>query len=457
MRHVILGTFAFLLVGVGLASAQSDDAPKKEPEPAATPKKSADPVAAPKPAGEPLGLPKPVGPVGDAVPPVTEGHHPTFEPAVTAWTRLPPEDRCGPPPGICPNDPCACLPLPERLWFRTDLLIWWLRNDRIEPVVTTGPAIIPPGVLGGTNTAGVGAGRVDHGAFTGVRFTAGGWVDEGRLVGFEGSYFVLGEQVKETFRNTARDRVLARPFFNLNTGTPSSLVISFPGVLTGAVQLRSPTDLDGFELNARLNYWSCRYDRLDALAGIRYLNLDEELRVAATAVSVTGPSLATLDVFRTRNEFYGGQLGADLELQRDCWFITFRGKVALGETHEMLDIAGGQLLSVNGASIPFAGGVLAQTSNIGHFSKDRFSVVPEAALELGYQVMKHVRLTLGYSFLYWNGIIRPGQQPDFMVDVSQNPNLAGPAAPTGQRRPMPLFRETDLWVQGINIGAEIRY
>ena len=62
------------------------------------------------------------------------------------------------------------------------------------------------------------------------------------------------------------------------------------------------------------------------------------------------------------------------------------------------------------------GGILALPSNIGSYSRSVFGVIPEAGLTLGVQPINHVRLTAGYSFLYWNAVARPGDQIDPRVN-----------------------------------------
>jgi hypothetical protein len=443
MRKGFTGSLAGLLVAVGLTVA--DDLPPEK-------------LTAPTPV-----IPQPAvvlaAPVADPPP------HPRFEPAVTQWTRLPPEYRCGPPPGVCPATPCPCDEPPyDRVWFRADYLIWWLRNDRLPVLATTGPAVLPAGVEGGNGTRSVLSGRVDHGAFSGGRFTAGAWLDEDREFGVEASYFVLGEQVQEKFRNTGRDSVLARPFFNVNANAPSSLLVSFPALASGFVRSREPTDFQGFEVNGRVNAYACWDDRVDTLAGVRYLNLDERLTVATQIVNTVaaptlpGATISTIDSYRTRNEFYGGQVGAEVEFRRECWYLHIHGKLGLGDTHQELEITGGSTVTTPTGTFTLPGGVLTQASNIGRISRDHFAVVPEVGIDLGYQVTEHIRVSFGYQFLFWNNVIRPGGQVDPAVDVAQSALLGGGLFPAaGLRRPQVLFKQTDLWVQGLNVTAEVRY
>lgn len=476
MRKGLLAALALLLVA-GLVRAQPEPAslPVGADEPKAT---KEEPREAPKeskgdPKEDKLPAPHPVPGTAKAALPAARlpapsygpDHTPTEMPAyTTSWERLPPGWLLGPPPGICPNHPCPPKPWDaDRVWFRADLLVWWLRNEHSVPLFATGPQTLPV-----RDSERLGLGRVDHGAFPGLRIGIGGWLDDCETYGLEADYLTLARQSFGRLRTTASEPVLERPFINVNTNTLGLLVVGFPGIASGAVRITSPTYFDGFEANARYNVYRCWDNRVDAIAGFRYYNLNEELNVSTASVynastvlppAVSGGgTLRTADGFHTRNQFYGGQIGAVATFQRDEWDLRVRGTVALGDTQQTVNITGGSTFVSTGGTVTTApGGVLAQPSNIGNFTRDRFSVLPEVGIELGYRVCDHVRLSLGYTFLYWNGVARAPSQPDLAVDVAQAPFLAAPTPPTGLNRPTTAFRETDFWAQGIHFAAEIRY
>src|SRR5439155_10872491 len=103
----------------------------------------------------------------------------------------------------------------------------------------------------------------------------------------------------------------------------------------------------------------------------------------------------------------------------------------------------------------FTGGLLAVGPNLGRFTRDKFSVVPEASVKLGYWITPTVKASVGYNVLYWSNVIRPGDQIDRVVDLTFVPN--GPAVPpSGQARPQPLFKQSDLWAHGFQFGLEWR-
>jgi hypothetical protein len=68
-----------------------------------------------------------------------------------------------------------------------------------------------------------------------------------------------------------------------------------------------------------------------------------------------------------------------------------------------------------------------------------------------------VRVFTGYNCMYWSRVVRPGNQIDTTVNLTQVPihpsfgPLVGPAQPT-----VPLT-QTDFWAQGIQFGLELRY
>ncbi len=53
-------------------------------------------------------------------------------------------------------------------------------------------------------------------------------------------------------------------------------------------------------------------------------------------------------------------------------------------------------------------------------------------------------------------MIRPGDQIDPVVDLTNVPN-APAVTPGAPNRPAALFRQSDLWVTGVQFGAEWRW
>src|SRR5262249_15009375 len=110
-----------------------------------------------------------------------------------------------------------------------------------------------------------------------------------------------------------------------------------------------------------------------------------------------------------------------------------------------------------------SGGLLALSSNSGHFERNRFAVVPEAGITVGYQVTDHLKLFAGYNFLFMSNVVRPGDQIDPVLNPHLIPNFikTSPGAAGGNnfpfRRPAFQFHETSFWAQGVTAGLEVKY
>jgi hypothetical protein len=163
------------------------------------------------------------------------------------------------------------------------------------------------------------------------------------------------------------------------------------------------------------------------------------------------------DSFNTQNNFYGGQLGSRFAWKGDRLGLEATVKVALGSTQEIVDIQGNNAQFSGGALTGASpGGLFTQPSNISHTTAYQFGVVPSAELKFSYYFSPWWRAYIGYDFLYWNQVARPGQQVDRNVNLSQSP-LFGAGVLSGPASPAPLVNRSDFWVQGLNLGLEFRF
>ena len=83
-------------------------------------------------------------------------------------------------------------------------------------------------------------------------------------------------------------------------------------------------------------------------------------------------------------------------------------------------------------------------------------VIPSLEVKLSYFFTPRWRLFVGYDFLYWSQVVRPGNQLDRNVNLTQSP-VFGTGVLSGPASPVPLFNRTDFWAQGINLGLEFRF
>jgi hypothetical protein len=387
---------------------------------------------------------------------------------------------------LCLNDGCShgCCDGADNRWYAgAEYLLWWVKGDHVPVLVTTGSnAARAPGAADDPNAMVLfGDSHLGTDARSGGRFTFGYWFGCDHTVALEGVYFFLGQQNDRFSATSFGSPILARPFFDSFTNLPNSEQVANPGRFlglgnpfnipngVGTVTVKHTSDLDGGELNLRTNPWCGPCWHVDLIGGFRTLRLDENLTIRENLlVDTTIPptivngivsrdSIGVLDRFQTWNRFYGGQLGAVGEFRRGDWTFGGSAKIALGSTQETVQIVGANV--IDGVAAP--GGLLAQPGfanypgNIGRFTRDSFSVVPELGLTIGYQINEHWRATLGYNILWWSGVVRPGEQIDGAVDQRL---ITGPApSAASAQHPLFVFRDSTLWAQGMNLGLEYRY
>jgi len=367
-----------------------------------------------------------------------------------------------------------------RGWVGFEYLTWWItRGPVAAPLVTTGnPASPTAGALNDASTHVLFANSgIDFGAMPGGRLSAGYWIDCDATCGLEASGFVLAKQTKSF--NAASDAsgnpLLGIPF-ETASGVPSVYLISSPAVpQTGSVSAVATSQLWGFDCLAAWNLHRDCTCSLDVLAGFRYFDLNENLVLSASTSANPTPTTVNAGDFRlqttttsqgsgfnalgTRNQFYGGEIGARAGYHEGCWSAEILALLALGSTEQTLNTAGSltttttttKALVTRGppsrvirsmtttTTTTTAGDVFLNSNSIGHFEDSSFSVIPQVGVKLGYDVTSHIRATVGYDVLFWDNVERPGNQ------------ISGVS---GQG---PLHNLSSLWAQGVSVGLELHW
>jgi hypothetical protein len=374
----------------------------------------------------------------------------------------------------CCNTICCdpCCPQRGRLYGSFEYLLWWISPASAPPLLTTGPASQPSngqiGALGFPGNAPIFGGPLDYGTFSGGRLTFGYWFDPCETWAVEGRFFFLGQNNLQFSAGSPGLPVVARPFFNLNQNVSAAELTAAPGIAAGEAIANSASQLWGAELNLRKNCCCWCWGRWDVFGGFRFLDLTESLTVNENVIALAnsmsfsniapGSMVFDFDSFRTENQFYGGQLGTELELRAGKWFTDLRGAVAVGDMHQIVEINGAEAVFPPNGGVQFSqGGLLALPSNIGRFTRERFAVVPELGINVGYAFTENCRVFVGYTALYASNVVRPGDQIDTTLNVSQIPHIGQPPPPNAQVRPLLPFKSTDLWAHGVNFGLELRY
>jgi Putative beta barrel porin-7 (BBP7) len=511
MKRVLVGVAFWLLLSAGKADELQWRPAISPARPAATlgtPTASlGQPIAAPEPTSAlrpaaAFGQPIPVvrgqspdaklSPFGDgpdapkAVPKAEVTESPGVKNPPAAAAPAPQTLPAYPMPAVAwPCDPPLIDPMrsagpfagdPGRFYASAEYLLWWTRAAPAPVLLTVGPAGTD-GILGQPGVVPLfGGAPLEPTARSGARFGFGWWFGCCHDAGIDASFFFLGDRGTDFAVHDPGTFVLARPFFAPNSTTTPGVpipgnfaeVIGDPGNSTGGAVIHTDSFLWGAELNYREKcLGNCGW-RLDWLAGYRFLNLTEDLRITesfsglpnAVQPMIRGVNGIIEDNFRTSNQFHGGQIGAIVERSMGRFVLDLRTKLAMGVSFESVDIDGGlRQFGPNFVRPTVPGGLLALNSNIGHFSKETFAVVPEVTFNIGYNVTDRLRFFVGYNFLYWSSVVRPGDQIDPVLDLRRIPLFSDPRFQTvGAIRPISgvhpaaTLKDTDFWAQGINFG-----
>jgi len=366
----------------------------------------------------------------------------------------------------------AANPCCTRVWGSVDYLLWWVKDAPSNfPLVTTTTnfsttaAGVPPGSLGRPDTVVLyGGSPINLGTFSGLHAVLGGWIDPEGTFGVEVGGFLLEQRTSLFSANggTNGSPAIYLPAFRVDKNREGSFTIAEPlagggeGV-TGNFTYASSLRFWGAEANGIFKLWQGQQGSVVLLGGFRYLDLQESLSLNGNLNDFVENIQDKIGMgFDTHNQFYGGQLGLKGQWNFGRWDVEATGKVALGVTHQNVSISGFDIQSGPGAFAPGynTGFWYAQPSNIGSQSRNAFSVVPQVGLKVGYNILPNLRATVGYDFVYWSDVVRPGDQIDRRINYTQLPGL-GPV--TGPALPAPFFNTSSFWAQGLSFGLELKF
>jgi hypothetical protein len=360
--------------------------------------------------------------------------------------RPPPDTHIGPP---------------DDYWFSAAYL-----GYTFKPAPLGTPLLTTTDPAGGTRAL-VGAADASLGWTSGLALSGGVWLDDRHTIGFELGGFLTGRRASATEVAAAPGQTLTRPFVDALTGAPAQFFVSAPGFLDGTFVASATAQLGGTDTRLVWNLTHSRQLTIDVFAGFRYLDLDETLlltqftRPVGTGIILlngvsydNGTPLVITDRFRTRNQFYGGEVGARAEWRLGPAFLGVNSTVGFGPTHQVVETDGQS--QVPGVVVP-GGFLVVPGGNAGRNVTNRFAMMTQVGAELGVYLTGRARLSLGYDLLYLGSVARPGDQIDQVVNTRLVPTTRRFGSLSGVASPLPTGGRTDFSAQGLRVGLEFRF
>ena len=362
----------------------------------------------------------------------------------------------------CCEDPCAvpaCNLFGGGFWFDMEFLLWW-RDQRVFPaLVTTQPndGIVP----GATVLFG---GPMDESARPGGRLEFGLWLDPCQRTAVGARYLAVADASISPEYTSSDLAFIARPFTDVSTNPATATAFSVINAAaqpatTGRLGLRTDSEIQAGDVFFlwTLRQYSCASFGL--LAGYQYAQIDEDLFIES--VTQTGgttaavQSIAVSDLFDAQNEFHGGMFGLRGDYRCGQFGVELLGRFGFGNMRQSILIAGSTTSTdASGATSTRASGLLAQAAtNGGLHEQDKFSFMNEAGVKLAFYPVQRLKLSVGYSLMYWSSVVRPG----FEIDTAIDGRLLTALPPADATRPAFAFDPTDSLVHGLNFGAELQF
>lgn len=390
-----------------------------------------------------------------------------------------------PPPGG-PMDPSQPPPMPAQggygdggnyyddysggglgVWGGVEFLMWWPQGSHVPALINTADPGTPRNSMGvpiaavngqPTTDTLFGNSQLGQTMQTGGRVTFGKWFDADETAGIGMRYYQLvGGGSSATYTSVAGAPILGIPFFNEQIGFEDALLVGFPGLSQGTVKAEQQLDFTGAEAFGRLMLINNGSRRLDLIAGYHFVRMDDRLQINSNIEGIGGFNNGVLfdvqDRFKATNEFHGGTLGFQGERRNGRVTLNGLAKVSMGNNHQVVNISGFQNVSIPmNPPNNLVGGLFTQGTNIGNYSRDRLTWIPEVNANLVFDVTNRLSFSIGYTGILLTNVVVAGDQLDRNVNLSQQTGpLVGPARPAFQ------FADRSYWIQGMNLGLNFNF
>ena len=390
-----------------------------------------------------------------------------------ASTLQVPEDTFSPP---CYTEmPCGddCfMGAPGRFWFQGEYMLWWTNGAHLPAMVSTQTANGALETVFGDRT-------IRDGDHDGYRIDMGMWLDCCHCWGVEGEYFDFRGKPDnyDSGLSNGYDNgtffPIVRALFDpnadpLTSPNPQISGIGFPTRFVGRVTVDTSDYFQSAGLwlrrNLRAAEWagkdgdvpwtdsSARTFRLDAVSGYRFTRLIDGVNARDDEMDVN-PASANLWTeytnvynYRATNNFNGWELGLDAAMTRGRWSLDVLAKAAIGVNNQDF-----QFFNLYRVDQSVAQNGINQQTASQEIARNVFSWIPELNVTAGYQVMEHVKVTIGYDLVYWSAVVRA-------ADQIAEPTTGYPyGSLTGTTQLPNTLNQSYFWAQGLRMGGEVRF
>ncbi len=417
-----------------------------------------------------------IAPTAPAAPPAADNKAPAPAPAQDG---APPTDAACPAPEVeapapPPAPPQPPAPYVEHFYGSASYLALFIRPERITtPLLTTGSTSDPhPGALGQPGTSILFGDHIDFHELSGVQAEVGLYLNPEHTLSLNWSGFSVAPAHDRYAiqSDAAGNPLITRPVLNVLTGTEVAFFDAFPTVASGGAVISARSEMMGTSIDAIYHTATVSQMHVDLLFGFRYLRLAENLNILDNLTTLgpgvitfggtpvpTGAMITDFDYFETANDFYGGEVGFQVGRDSGRVFWNVFAKAAIGGTSQFVRINGGSTLTTAAGSTTLPGGILALPSNMGDHNRTVLGYIPEGGLQIGFRLTSHVDLLAGYSFLYWDRVVRPGIEIDRGINTRQVPTDLAFGTPGGPARPAFNFSTEPFWSHFATAGVAVHF
>jgi len=394
---------------------------------------------------------------------------PVFESYSPQEFPFTPDTDASVPYGVVASSPYVA-PSSHGFWAQTDFLLWWRNGRRFPPLVTrVVPAYPSPSNPAAANSLSLdeapvvfGGGAIEEHGQPGGKLNFGMWLDAFHNFGLGGGFVAVGDS-SVAFADASDGSIvgIGRPFFDTDANANTALIIAGgdntpprTDASSGWINLATDSKMLAGDLYYRLLMHQGGGLRTDFVFGYQYGRIDENLTVDAFTNNPTIGSWRHTDAFRTENQYHGGHFGLRGEYRYGRWGLELLAKFAFGNMRQTVLINGiGEFTDLAvPPTVSSTAGLLAQATNSGSYVQDRFAFAEDIKIAIAFWPTSRLKISAGYSLMYWSSVARPGDHIDFGVDGRLLSNPLWPAA-----RPAFAFRPVGFYLHGLNLGMEYRF